>query len=673
MKKKYSIILVFLILIFLFPITFKGYSVYGKPSDNPNKDYLTEKKILNNIENTYRDTKVSPSYINKMKDYLNNIPKNCDVYFCLGYFYYLSKDYNNAIENFINAKSTLNKSSSDFVKIYTYIFINRCLIEKNNNFGRYSGLIENAQDAIKYIKKDSSFKNDTYVINDVLKTLTSVSYTRNAAINILNDYIDNTAGLTEESKIALNYYLANFYLLNFNYTNATYIYLDIINSINTKKNIKDGEIYKIKSYTYLGNINYQLKNFSTAIDFYQLAIKTPVKDDESAAESKVEAYINIINSYTNLNYFSSAEYAATKVPPLLAKLSSFYKDDAEILYLNSLAILAMKRKNFKEAEEYINQGFELLKNDNASIYSNKDIIIKLTYANLLFEKGDYGDALTQYNEDLKESNKRGAILNISIYEGLIKTYEALGNTDQALNFSKKLIEEEDKIQNEIDKDYIDYAIKAYENESLKEQKNREQLFMIILITIVSFLLIIIFTRMRLIKLLKKSNCTDGMTNLLNRKFLASYASKNKKFLELNEISILLIDIDYFKNYNDNYGHIKGDEVIKSVSQSILANIDKDDFAIRYGGEELLIILPKKSELEAKKISFKIQADLRLKSIEHKFSLVDQYVTISIGIYTKAKGLREDIYDMIQKSDEALYVAKNNGKNRIEVFSKIKTN
>ncbi|MDZ4993769.1 diguanylate cyclase [Clostridium perfringens] len=673
MKKKYSIIIVFLMLIFLFPITFKGYSVYGKPSDNPNKDYLTEKIILNNIENTYRDTKVSPSYINKMKDYLNNSPKNCDVYFCLGYFYYLSKDYNNAIENFINAKSTINKSSSDFVKIYTYIFLNRCLIEKNNNFGRYSGLIENAQDAIKYIKENSSFKNDTYVINDVLKTLTSVSYTRNAAINILNNYINNTAGLTEESKIALNYYLANFYLLNFNYTNATYIYLDIINSINTKKNIKDGEIYKIKSYTYLGNINFQLKNFSTAIDFYQLAIKTPVKNDETDAKSKVEAYINIINSYTNLNYFSSAEYAAEKVPPLLTKLSSSYKDDAEILYLNSLAILAMKRKNFKEAEDYINKGFELLKNDNASIYSNKDINIKLTYANLLFEKGDYVDALTQYNEDLKESNKRGAILNISIYEGLIKTYEALGHTEQALNFSKKLIEEEDKFQNEIDKDYIDYAIKAYENELLKEQKNREQLFMIILITIVSFLLIIIFTRMRLIKLLKKSNCTDGMTNLLNRKFLASYASKNKKFLELNEISILLIDIDYFKNYNDNYGHIKGDEVIKSVSQSILANIDKDDFAIRYGGEELLIILPKKSELEAKKISFKIQADLRLKSIEHKFSLVDQYVTISIGIYTKAKGLKEDIYDMIQKSDEALYLAKNNGKNRVEVFSKIKTN
>ncbi|MDZ5253495.1 diguanylate cyclase [Clostridium sp. LIBA-8841] len=673
MKKKYSIILVFLMLIFLFSSIFKEYSVYGKPSDNPNKNYLTEKIILDNIENTYKEAKITPSYINKARKYLNSKPKNCDIYFSLGYFDYVSKDYSSAIKNFINAKNAINDASSDFVRIYTYIFLNRCLIEENNSFGRYSGLVENAQDAIKYIKGDSSLKNDTYIINDVLKTLTSVSYTRNAAINILNNYIDKTGGLTEESKIALNYYLANFYLLNFNYANATYIYLDIINSINTEKNINGGEIYKIKAYTSLGNINLQLKNFSTAIDFYQLAVKTPVKNDKIDAKSKVEAYINIIDSYTNLNYFSSAEDAAKKVPPLLTKLSSSYKDDAEILYLNSLALLAIKRKNFKEAEDYINKGFELLKNDNISIYSNKDITFKLTYANLLLEKGDYYNALTEYNEDLKESNKRGAILNIPIYEGLVKTYEALGDTEKALNFSKKLIEEKDKFQNEIDNDYIDYAIKAYENELLKEQKNREQLYMIILITIVSFLLIIIFTRMRLIKLLKKSNCTDGMTNLLNRKFLASYASKNKKFLELNEISILLIDIDYFKNYNDNYGHIKGDEVIKSVSQSILTNIDKEDFAIRYGGEELLIILPKRSELEAKKISFKIQADLRLKSIEHKFSLADQYVTISVGIYTKAKGVKENIYDMIQKSDEALYLAKNNGKNRIEVFSKIKTN
>ncbi|EGT3617687.1 GGDEF domain-containing protein [Clostridium perfringens] len=256
----------------------------------------------------------------------------------------------------------------------------------------------------------------------------------------------------------------------------------------------------------------------------------------------------------------------------------------------------------------------------------------------------------------------------------MKTYEGLGNTEEALNYSKKFIEEEDKFQNEIDKDYINYATKAYENELLKEQKNKEQLFVIILIAIVTILLITTFTRMRLIKLLKKSNCTDGMTNLFNRKFLDSYASKKRKFLELNEISILLIDIDYFKNYNDNYGHIKGDAVIKSVSESILATIDKDSFAIRYGGEELVVILPQKSESEAKKIAYKIQSDLRLKAIEHKYSLVDKYVTVSIGIYTKAKGLKENIYDMIQKADEALYIVKNNGKNKIEVFSKkYKTN
>ncbi|EGT3617627.1 hypothetical protein FHH43_15585, partial [Clostridium perfringens] len=149
MKKKYSVIIAFLILIFLCPSTFKGYSVYGKPSDNPNKIYLNEKIILDNIKNTYKDVKLANSYINQARHYLNTRPKTPDVYFCLGYFDYVSKNYDSAIKNFINAKSTINDSSSDFVKIYTYVFLNRCLIEETNNFGRYTGLIENAHDSIK--------------------------------------------------------------------------------------------------------------------------------------------------------------------------------------------------------------------------------------------------------------------------------------------------------------------------------------------------------------------------------------------------------------------------------------------------------------------------------------------------------------------------------------------
>ena len=100
--------------------------------------------------------------------------------------------------------------------------------------------------------------------------------------------------------------------------------------------------------------------------------------------------------------------------------------------------------------------------------------------------------------------------------------------------------------------------------------------------IVVILIIILIARIVRVKALKKLHYQDSMTGLYSRRYLDDYEQRNIKKLEAKDISIVLLDIDYFKKYNDNYGHIEGDKVIKEVSNSVLMNIRKKGIGIRFG-------------------------------------------------------------------------------------------
>ncbi|WP_270507664.1 GGDEF domain-containing protein, partial [Paraclostridium sordellii] len=239
--------------------------------------------------------------------------------------------------------------------------------------------------------------------------------------------------------------------------------------------------------------------------------------------------------------------------------------------------------------------------------------------------------------------------------------------DNYIKYNKALMDERDKLEIQFKKDYMKYATQLYERDELKSKEQQRKINMLILIFSIIILLLILISRMKVIKLLKKSNFIDGMTNLYNRKYLDYYIEKNKKNFDHKKLSIILIDIDYFKKYNDNYGHIKGDEIIKEVSNSLKNSIKDQGIVIRYGGEEMVLILPEVSIDNAKVIAEKIQESIREKQIEHKYSEICDILTVSIGIYTNEFSQNEGIYKMIDNADKALYSAKNKGRNRYEVF------
>lgn len=169
--------------------------------------------------------------------------------------------------------------------------------------------------------------------------------------------------------------------------------------------------------------------------------------------------------------------------------------------------------------------------------------------------------------------------------------------------------------------------------------------------------------------LEKEIITDTLTGLKTRKYLNERLKHEFSAAKIRkkELSIVMLDIDHFKNVNDKYGHQIGDMVLRDVSKIIIASCMLNTFAARYGGEEITIICPKQGTKEAI-----ILAESIRKEIEEKLQYDGKKcnaITISAGIATYNGN--DDIKspeDLIVRADEALYEAKNNGRNRVSAYN-----
>lgn len=155
--------------------------------------------------------------------------------------------------------------------------------------------------------------------------------------------------------------------------------------------------------------------------------------------------------------------------------------------------------------------------------------------------------------------------------------------------------------------------------------------------------------------------TDKLSGLYNRMKIESFCEIEieRSSLYNETFSVILIDVDYFKEINDTYGHNIGDSVIKNISKILQDSIRRIDYVGRWGGEEFVIILPKTTMKEA----FDIAEEIRLRVMHNNFSPAD-HVTISAGIAQYRSG--DTTEKIIQRSDEELYKAKEGGRNQIQM-------
>lgn len=161
--------------------------------------------------------------------------------------------------------------------------------------------------------------------------------------------------------------------------------------------------------------------------------------------------------------------------------------------------------------------------------------------------------------------------------------------------------------------------------------------------------------------------TDELTQLYNRRYFNTKIEEELNRAKRDDyfISFLMLDIDYFKKYNDTYGHQEGDEALKNISLVLKSLTNRaSDFAFRIGGEEFAILLSYKNKEESYEFALSIKKEIKLLNIEHKASKVSPLLTISIGIISKKGSLITDSKELYKLADEELYRAKEEGRDKI---------
>jgi len=163
--------------------------------------------------------------------------------------------------------------------------------------------------------------------------------------------------------------------------------------------------------------------------------------------------------------------------------------------------------------------------------------------------------------------------------------------------------------------------------------------------------------------------SDGLTGLSNRRHFDEYLELEwrRAMRDQTQLSLLMIDVDFFKTYNDSFGHVEGDEALRKVAATIReASSRPSDLPARYGGEEFALVLPNTSPGGARLVAEKLRMAVAALKIPHNAPTEGSSLTISIGLSTMTPQQGTDCRQVILAADKGLYTAKHNGRNQVGI-------
>ncbi|RXJ99901.1 hypothetical protein CRV02_11065 [Arcobacter sp. CECT 8989] len=336
------------------------------------------------------------------------------------------------------------------------------------------------------------------------------------------------------------------------------------------------------------------------------------------------------------------------------KVSAYAMKPIDLYHLIESMIKAVEPIFLRKKLEYINLTLEnkveeAVKQTKSILDAQDNMVILTDLANPIdankkffeyFQVSNLEEFLVKHNSILDVFKRDNNLLNKDIFEdskNWISKLSELNEIDRTIKIENK--DGEDRVFTINIDDYEQkgehYVISFTDITELKEKSN----------------------------LLEYQANHDQLTGLFNRqKFNEIFKKEIKREKRYNNnLSLIIFDIDNFKNFNDDFGHNVGDEVLKIISKVLLENIREHDSVARWGGEEFLVLLPQTDELGAKNVAEKIR-----KAIEsYKRDDIPRQITASFGVTRFKEDDNET--SVLKKADDALYKAKKEGKNRVEVF------
>lgn len=170
------------------------------------------------------------------------------------------------------------------------------------------------------------------------------------------------------------------------------------------------------------------------------------------------------------------------------------------------------------------------------------------------------------------------------------------------------------------------------------------------------------------KILQKLSSLDGLTGIPNRRRFDEVIEQEwqRATRQQTPLSVIMIDIDFFKLYNDNYGHQGGDDCLQRVAKTLDEAVAREtDMVARYGGEEFVVVLPETDQKGAEAVAERMRANVQMQKIPHQLSKASEYVSISVGAASTVPKKGNKSESLLAAADQELYSAKEGGRNRVK--------
>ncbi|MGG7162521.1 tetratricopeptide repeat-containing diguanylate cyclase [Clostridium ihumii] len=651
MKKKliYFTTLTIMLFIFIMPL-------------EANYDKNMNKLIKEVSDSYFNKTIIDPKTIDDKKNIIKNYPNSATKYFLNGYFDYISYDFDSSISNFKLACKYINNTTNYFVKIYSNKFLADCFIRNE----KYDEAVYYVEEGFGHINSSNPHYNEEDIW-EVLKTILYIPEGREKIIKVLERGI-SYENIDDEYRFYIIRKLEMLYVANSNYGKAIEYGLEIIS---LSENL-DKPYFKAKAIVDLSLVFRKLGGYDQAKLPLKESLGIEIKDNYENAVAKIYGLINLAELHIITKNYDEALETILRINDYIEYLNEDEVNNVETLRNIIESQVYSYKGEFAKAENLLKEAEFFMNREHKKLYLDQDITLIKAYGDLFYNKGEYNEAIYKYEDTLnlaKERNNRE--LRKMVTEKLVYLYSEIGNNDKSSFYKDELIQLGYEDQEIIHKDYSIYAVEKqkYQEAMVKNYKHEsvEQRNWIITLILLLILEELYNNDRRRIRRLEEEKDKDFLTMLYNRRYLDEYENKVYNYIDDYEFSIIMLDIDYFKLYNDNYGHVKGDKVIKEVSNAIREVFRKNDICVRYGGEEFCIILKETSKEVALERSKRLRNSIKRKRIAHRHSKVTNIITVSIGVYTKEQDKKENLKNIVDKADKALYIAKETGRDKVVHF------